>query len=36
MFVVAALASVLIALATVGFQAVRAALMSPVKSLRSE
>ena len=36
MFVVAALASVLIALATVGFQAVRAALMSPVKSLRLE
>jgi ABC-type antimicrobial peptide transport system permease subunit len=32
----AAIASVVIALATVGSQAVRAALMSPVKSLRSE
>jgi len=36
MFAAAAIVSVLIALATVGFQAVRAALMSPVKSLRSE
>ncbi|MBS1603442.1 MAG: ABC transporter permease [Bacteroidetes bacterium] len=36
MFAAAAITSVLIALATVGFQAVRAALMSPVKSLRSE
>jgi len=36
MFGAAAIVSVLIALATVGFQAMRAALMSPVKSLRSE
>ena len=36
MFAAAGIVSVLIALATVGLQAVRAALMSPVKSLRSE
>jgi ABC-type antimicrobial peptide transport system permease subunit len=36
MFLVAALASVLIALVTVCFQSMKAALMPPVKSLRSE
>jgi len=35
-FVAAGLAAMLIALATVSFQAVKAALMNPVKSLRSE
>jgi putative ABC transport system permease protein len=35
-FVVAALAAVIIALITVSFQAVRAAIASPAKSLRSE
>ncbi|MBS1663913.1 MAG: FtsX-like permease family protein [Bacteroidetes bacterium] len=36
MFAAAALVSIVIALATVGVQAIRAALTSPVKSLRSE
>jgi len=35
-FVVAALAALFIALITVSFQAVKAALMNPVKSLRTE
>jgi ABC-type antimicrobial peptide transport system permease subunit len=35
-FVAAGLAAMLIALATVSFQAIKAALMNPVKSLRSE
>jgi putative ABC transport system permease protein len=35
-FVMAGAAAVLIALATVSFQAVRAALTNPIKSLRSE
>jgi putative ABC transport system permease protein len=35
-FVAAALLSVLVALATISFQSIRAALMNPVKSLRSE
>jgi putative ABC transport system permease protein len=35
-FVVAALLSALVALATISFQSIRAALMNPVKSLRSE
>ncbi len=35
-FIVAGLTSLLIALATVSFQAIKAALMNPVKSLRSE
>jgi putative ABC transport system permease protein len=35
-FVGAAVATILIALATVGFHSVRSALMNPVKSLRSE
>jgi putative ABC transport system permease protein len=36
MFVAAGFTSVLISLLTVGFQATKAALMNPVKSLRSE
>jgi len=36
MFVVAALAAILVALATVSFQAIKAALSNPVKSLRAE
>lgn len=36
MFVIAGAASVIIALVTVSFQAIKAALMNPVKSLRSE
>jgi putative ABC transport system permease protein len=36
MYVAAAAVAVLIALATVSFQAVKAALANPVKSLRSE
>ena len=35
-FVAGGLASVLVALATVSFQAIRSALVNPVKSLRSE
>jgi len=35
-FILAGAAALLIALATVSFQAVKAALMNPVKSLRSE
>jgi len=35
-FIVAGIAAIVIALATVSFQAVKAALMNPVKSLRSE
>jgi len=35
-FIAAALATILIALATVGFHSVRSALMNPVKSLRTE
>ena len=35
-FIAAALATILIALATVGFHSVRSALMNPVKSLRAE
>jgi putative ABC transport system permease protein len=36
MFVIAAVVSLVIALASVSFQSIRAALMNPVKSLRSE
>jgi putative ABC transport system permease protein len=36
MFVAAGLAALLIALITVSFQAIRAAVMNPVKSLRTE
>jgi putative ABC transport system permease protein len=36
MFVVAGLLAVLIAVLTVGFQAIKAAIANPVKSLRSE
>ena len=36
MFVLAGSAAILIALVTVSFQSVRAALANPVKSLRSE
>jgi putative ABC transport system permease protein len=35
-FVAAALLSTFVALATISFQSIRAALMNPVKSLRSE
>ena len=35
-FIAAALLSALVALATISFQSIRAALMNPVKSLRSE
>ena len=35
-FIAAAAATILIALATVGFHSVRSALMNPVKSLRTE
>jgi putative ABC transport system permease protein len=36
MFVVAGIATVLIALITVSFQAIKAAISNPVKSLRTE
>jgi putative ABC transport system permease protein len=36
MFAIAAIIVVLIALVTISFQSIRAALMNPVKSLRSE
>ena len=36
MFIVAGLLAIVIALLTVSFQSVKAALMNPVKSLRSE
>jgi putative ABC transport system permease protein len=35
-FVIAGLAAILIALATVSYQAIKAALANPVKSLRTE
>ena len=36
MFAIAGIAAVVIAFATISFQAIKAALMNPVKSLRSE
>jgi len=36
MFAVAGIMSIFIALATVSFQAIKAALMNPVKSLKTE
>jgi putative ABC transport system permease protein len=35
-FIIAGLSAMIIALATISFQAIRAALVNPVKSLRSE